>query len=68
MRQSEFKRKYGPEIGKYKNQHIWGGEISEVSKKTKKQVKFAPPPSLPLPPPLSKKAGDKIVKMLSKII
>lgn len=32
-------------------------------KKTKKQVKFAPPPP---PPKTTKKAGDKIVQMLSK--
>ena len=40
MRQSEFKRKYDPEIGKYKKQHIWGGEISEVSKKNQKTGKI----------------------------
>ena len=74
-RQSEFKKIYNPDTGKFTSQHIWSGERyifgegitnkfkSLFGKKTKKQVKFAPPP---LPPKTtSKKAGDKIVKMLS---
>ena len=73
-RQSEFKKKYDPDTGKFTRQHIWSGERSIFGegitdkvrslfgKKTKKQVKFAP---LPPKPTASKKAGDKIVKMLS---
>ena len=74
-RQSEFKKNNNPDTGKFTRQHIWSGERcifgegitykvkSLFGKKTKKQVKFAPPP---LPPKTtSKNAGDKIVKMLS---
>ena len=75
-RQSELKKKYNPDTGKFTSQHIWSGDLevfgegmtntfkSLFGKKIKKQVKFAPPP-LPPKPTTSKKAGDKIVKMLS---
>ena len=32
IRQSEFKRKYDPEMGKYMKQHIWGEEIIDSVK------------------------------------
>ena len=32
MRQSEFKRKYDPEMGKYTKQHIWGEGIMDSVK------------------------------------
>ena len=32
MRQSEFKRKYDPEIGKYTKQHIYGEGIMDSVK------------------------------------
>ena len=69
-RQLEFKKIYNPGTGKFTRQHIWSGEgitdkvKSLFGKKTKKQVKFAPPP-LPPKPTTSNKAGDNIVKMLS---
>ena len=70
MRQSEFKKKYDPDTGKYTRKHIYGEGIMDsvksfLSKKpTRKKVTFAPPPK-PTPPSANKKAGDKIVKMLS---
>ena len=72
-RQSELKKIYNPDTGKYTRQHIWSGERSILGegifdkvfgKKTKKKVKFTPPPP-PKKTYLPKKAGDKIVKMLS---
>ena len=70
MRQSEFKKKYDPNTGKYLRQHIFGEGIMDSvksflgKKPTKKKVTFAVPPP-PKPTPSNKKAGDKIVKMLS---
>ena len=73
MRQSEFKRKYDPEIGKYTKQHIWGeGIMDSVKSFFKPTPKPKPPPKPPKKvtfEPSSfadKKAGDKIVKILSR--
>ena len=69
MRQSEFKKKYDPDTGKFSRKHIYGEGIMDtiksflVKKPTRKKVTFAPPPKPT--PTASKKAGDKIVKMLS---
>ena len=69
MRQSEFKKKYDPDTGRYLRKHIYGEGIMDKAKSflgrkpTKKKVTFAPPPKPT--PTASKKAGDKIVKMLS---
>ena len=69
MRQSEFKKKYDPDTGKFSRKHIYGeGLMDSVKsfigrKPTKKKVTFAPPPKPT--PASSKKSGDKIVKMLS---
>ena len=69
MRQSEFKKKYDPDTGRYLRKHIYGEGIMDnvksfLSKKpTRKKVTFAPPPKPT--PTATKKAGDKIVKMLS---
>ena len=69
MRQSEFKKKYDPDTGKFSRKHIYGEGIMDSvksflgKKPTKKKVTFAPPPKPT--PTASKKAGDKIVKMLS---
>lgn len=70
MRQSEFKKIYDPITGKFTKQHIYGEGItnafksfgSKVRRKTKKTVT---PPAKPIGKP-NKKAGDAIVKMLSK--
>ena len=69
MRQSEFKKKYDPDTGKFSRKHIYGEGIMDSVKSflgrkpTKKKVTFAPPPKPS--PTATKKAGDKIVKMLS---
>ena len=69
MRQSEFKKKYDPDTGKFSRKHIYGEGIMDTvksflgKKPTKKKVTFAPPPKPT--PTTTKKAGDKIVKMLS---
>ena len=70
MRQSEFKRKYHPDTGKYTNNKSMGKELWIKSfdnklrrKTTDKKVSFNPPSP---PPKTSKKAGDKVVKILSK--
>ena len=71
MRQSEFKKKYDPDTGKYLRQHIYGEGIMDsvksfFGKKPTKKVRFAvPPPPKPNPVSVTKNAGDKIVKMLS---
>ena len=65
IRQSEFKKKYDPDTGKFSRKHIYGEGIMDTVKSflkpTKKKVTFAPSPK----PTPAKKAGDKIVKMLS---
>ena len=72
MRQSEFKKKFDPDTGKYTRKHIYGEGIMDsvksfLSKKPtrKKLDNFALPPPKPTPTSANKKAGDKIVKMLS---
>ena len=71
MRQSEFKKKYDPDMGKSSRKHIYGEGIMDtvksfIGKKPTKKVKFAAtPPPKPTPTNTTKKAGDKIVKMLS---
>ena len=72
MRQSEFKKKYDPDMGKFSRKHIYGEGIMDSvksflgKKPTKKKVKFTvPPPPKPNPASATKNAGDKIVKLLS---
>ena len=71
MRQSEFKKKYDPDTGKFSRKHIYGEGIMDTvksflgKKPTRKKVTFAVPPPKPTPPSTTKKAGDKIVKLLS---
>ena len=48
MRQSEFKRKYDPEIGKYTKQHIYGEGIMDSVKSffkpaSKSSIRKSPP-------------------------
>ena len=70
MRQSEFKKKYDPDTGKFSRKHIYGEGIMDTvksflgKKPTRKKVTFTPPPK-PALPSTTKKAGDKIVKLLS---
>ena len=80
MRQSEFKKKLDPELGRYARQHIYGEGITDVfksvgSKLFGKTVKSAAKrgaekalttAATQTGEHVGKKAGDKIVQMLSK--
>ena len=79
-RQSEFKKKFDPETGKYTRQHIYGEGITDVfksvgSKLFGKTVKSAAKKgaekalttaATKTGEHVGKKAGDKIVSLLSK--
>ena len=76
MRQSEFKRRYDPELGRYTRQHIYGEGMMDVFKsfgsklfgKTMKKAakKAVTAAATKTGEHVGKKAGDKIVQMLSK--
>ena len=80
MRQSEFKMKLDPELGRYKRQHIYGEGVMDVFKsfgpklfgKTVKSAakkgaqKVVTAAATKTGEHVGKKAGDKIVQMLSK--
>ena len=80
MRQSEFKKKLDPELGRYTRQHIYGEGITDVFKsfgsklfgKTMKKAakkgveKAVTAAATKTGEHVGKKAGDKIVQMLSK--
>ena len=80
MRQSEFKKKLDPELGRYTRQHIYGEGITDVFKsfgkaifgKTMKKAakkgveKAVTAAATKTGEHFGKKAGDKIVQMLSK--
>ena len=87
MRQSEFKKKLDPELGRYTRQHIWSGERSiygegitdvfksfgkkifgqTIKKAAKKGVeKAVSTAATKTGEHVGKKAGDKIVQLLSK--
>ena len=80
MRQSEFKKKLDPELGRYTRQHIYGEGITDVFKsfgsklfgKTMKKAakkgveKAVTSAATKTGEHVGKKAGDKIVQMLSK--
>ena len=80
MRQSEFKMKLDPELGRYTRQHIYGEGITDVFKsvgsklfgKTMKKAakkgveKAVTAAATKTGEHVGKKAGDKIVQMLSK--
>ena len=75
MRQSEFKRRYDPELGRYTRQHIYGEGMMDVFKsfgsklfgKTMKKAakKAVTAAATKTGEHVGKKAGDKIVQMLS---
>ena len=79
-RQSEFKMKYNPELGRYTRQHIYGEGMMDVFKsvgsklfgKTVKSAvkkgakKAVTAAATKTGEHVGKKAGDKIVQMLSK--
>ena len=79
-RQSEFKKRFDPELGRYTRQHIYGEGITDVfksvgtklfgkamKKAAKKGVeKAVTAAATKTGEHVGKKAGDKIVQMLSK--
>ena len=79
-RQSEFKKRFDPELGRYTRQHIYGEGITDVfksvgsklfgktmKKAAKKSVeKAVTTAATKTGEHVGKKAGDKIVQMLSK--
>ena len=80
MRQSEFKMRFDPELGKYTRQHIYGEGMMDVFKsfgpklfgKTVKSAvkkgakKAVTAAATKTGENVGKKAGDKIVQMLNK--
>ena len=80
MRQSEFKMRFDPELGRYTRQHIYGEGMMDVfksigsklfGKTMKKAAKKGAEKALTAAATktgehVGKKAGDKIVQMLSK--
>ena len=80
MRQSEFKKKLDPELGRYTRQHIYGEGITDIFKSVgsklfgktmKKAAKKGVEKALTTAATKTgehagNKAGDKIVQMLSK--
>ena len=82
MRQSEFKTRYDPELGRFTRQHIYGEGVIDVFKNIgakvtgqtlKKAAKTAASKAVTTAATktgehVGKKAGDKIIQMLSKRI
>ena len=80
MRQSEFKYKFDPELGRFTRQHIYGEGVMDVFKNIgakvigqtiKKPAKTAATKAVTTAATktgehVGKKAGDKIIQMLSK--
>ena len=80
MRQSEFKKKLDPELGRYTRQHIYGEGMMDVFKSVGKKIfgktmkkaakkgveKVVTTAATKTGEHVGKKAGDKIVQMLSK--
>ena len=76
MKQSEFKKRYDPELGRFTRQHIYGEGVMDVFKNIGAKVfeqtlKTAADKAITTAASktgehLGKKAGDKIVSMLSK--
>ena len=80
MRQSEFKMKLDPQLGRYTRQHIYGEGMMDVFKSVGKKIfgktvksavkkgakKAVTAATTKTGEHVGKKAGDKIVQMLSK--
>ena len=80
MRQSDFKTRYDPELGRFTRQHIYGEEVMDVFKNIgakvvgqalKKAAKTAAKKAVTTAATktgehVGKKAGDKIIQMLSE--
>ena len=77
MRQSEYKKRFDPELGRFTNKHVYGEGITDVlesfgSKLFGKTVKSAAKKAVTAAATKTgeyagKKAGDKIVQMLSRV-
>ena len=80
MRQSDFKKKYDPELGRFTRQHIHGEGVMDIfknfgsklfGKRMKQAAKTAATKAVTTAATktgehVGKKAGDKIIQMLSK--
>ena len=80
MKQTEFKKRYDPELGRFTRQHIYGEGVMDVFKNIgskvfgqtfKKAAKTAADKSITTAASktgehIGKKAGDKIISMLTK--
>ena len=80
MKQSEFKKRYDPKLGRFTRQHIYGEGVTDVFKNIgskvfgqtlKKAAKTAATKAVTTAATktgehVGKKAGDKIISMLSK--
>ena len=80
MKQSEFKKRYDPDLGRFTRQHIYGEGVLDVfknigakvfSQTLKKAAKTAANKAITTEATktgehVGKKAGDKIISMLSK--
>ena len=80
MRQSEYKKKLDPELGRYTRQHIYGEGMMDVFKSVSKKIfgktmkkaakkgveKVVTRAATKTGEHVGKKAGDKIVQLFSK--
>ena len=75
MRQSDFKKRCDPELGRFTRQHIYGEGVVDVFKNfgskilgqtLKKAAKAVTTAATKTGEHVGKKAGDKIIQMLSK--
>ena len=80
MKQSEFKKRYDPELGRFTRQHIYGEGVTDVFKNIGAKVfgqtlakaaktaasKAVTTAATKTGEHVEKKAGDKIISMLSK--
>ena len=74
MKQSEFKKKYDPELGRFTRQHIYGEGVMDIGSKVfgpllKKAAKTAADKAITTAVSktgehVGKKAGDKTISML----
>ena len=69
MRQSEFKTRYDPELGRFTRQHIYGEGVMDVFKKIlvrKLLAKHLKKPQKQLPQKLLQQQPQKLVNMLEE--
>ena len=69
MKQSEFKKRYDPELGRFTRQHIYGEGVMDIVPILKKAAKNAADKAITTAASKTgehagKKAGDKIISML----